>query len=125
MAWTSRNVGIDTLVVNYITQKPSTMVLDSMVHELWAATFTGIFHTINGGRQWAKIELPAPSNAEVMIAPDPTVDDIEFIWIDYDPTNWRIIYSVAAHKSGPYMWAYKTSDSGLSWISRGWMIPDS
>lgn len=119
MAWTSRNVGIDTLVVNYITQKPSTMALDSMVHELWAATFTGIFHTINGGRQWEQMVLPDPSNAEFGDVPAATVDELVFDWIDYDPDDTDTIYCRGLKTSLSRMWIYKSSDNGVSWSSRG------
>lgn len=123
MTWIKRGTGLDTEVINYIVQNPATYRLGSEGHELWAATYIGIYRTLNGGRQWIKIELPDPSNDEIMDAPAATIDNLEFIWIGYDPTDNQILYSVAAHKDKARVWAYKTTNSGLTWISRGIIVP--
>ncbi len=121
MAWTERNVGLTGTAqnVNYITQNPGTRHLSSVNHELLIATDAGIFLSFNGGREWAQIVLPDPSNAEFSDSPAATVDELTFHWIDYDPTNQAIVYVLGVKTSNNRFWFYKTTDSGLSWTSRG------
>jgi hypothetical protein len=121
MTWVSRNVGLSgsALNVNYIVQHPSTRFLNSTSHELLIATDDGIYHSTNGGRQWAKITLPDPSNAEFADSPAATIDELTFHWIDYDPTDSLIVYALAIKSSNNRQWLYKSSDNLLNWISRG------
>ena len=121
MTWTERNVGLDNKSVNYITQHPSTRhLLDSSFHELWAATDGGIFHTLNGGRQWAQVVLPLPDNSQFQRNPPTRADQLLYVWIDYDPTNSDILYVYAwFSETTNRTWIYKTTDSGLTWISKG------
>lgn len=81
MTWTARNNGLTgaALNVNYITQHPATRHLNSTSHELLLATDGGLYHSIDGGRGWAKITLPDPSNAEFADSPAATVDELHFI----------------------------------------------
>jgi hypothetical protein len=121
MTWIARNTGLTGTAqnANYITQNPSTRFLNSTSHELLIATDDGLYHSINGGRQWAKITLPNPSNAEFADAPAATVDELTFHWVDYDPTDDTIIYVLAIKSSNNRQWLYKSSDNLLTWISRG------
>lgn len=121
MTWTARNTGLTgtALNVNYIVQLPGTRHISNTHHELLIATDAGIFQTINGGREWAQIVLPDPSNAEFADSPAATVGELTFHWIDYDPTNQAIVYVLGVKTSNNRFWFYKTTDSGLSWISRG------
>ncbi len=105
--------------VNYIVQNPATKRLNSSSHELWLAGDDGIFRTFNGGRGWAKITLPDPSNSEFSDSPAATVDELTFHWIDYDPTDQAILYVMATKASVNRMWIYKTTDLGETWTSRG------
>jgi hypothetical protein len=86
---------------------------------LLIATDDGIYHSTNGGRAWAKIVLPEPSNAEFADSPAATIDELEFHWIQHDPTNTLITYALANKPSANRFWFYKSSDNLLTWISRG------
>jgi hypothetical protein len=121
MTWTARNTGLTgtALNVNYITQHPGTRFLNSTSHELLIATDDGIYHSLNGGRSWAKITLPDPSNAEFADSPAATIDELTFHWVDYDPTDSSIVYALANKPSVNRFWLYKSSDNLLTWISRG------
>jgi hypothetical protein len=108
--------------VNYIVQNPATKRLNSLSHELWAAASSGIFRTFNGGREWAKITLPDPSNAEFSDSPAATVNELTFHWIGYDPTDNTILYAMAAKAASSRVWIYKATNSGVNvsdWTSRG------
>lgn len=123
MAWVARNTGLtgDALNQHWIVQNPATKRLSSESHELWLATDDGIFHSINGGRSWAKIALPTPSNDELLLSSPATIDDLKFHWVDYDPTNQLILYALGAAiiENKNRLWIYKTTNIGLTWISRG------
>jgi hypothetical protein len=121
MTWTARNTSLTgaALNVNYITQNPSTRFLNSTSHELLIATDDGLYHSLNGGRAWAEITLPDPSNAEFSDSPAATVDELTFHWVDYDPTSSLIVYALANKVSVNRFWLYKSSDNLLTWISRG------
>lgn len=121
MTWNARNTGLTgvALNVNYITQQPATRFLNSTSHELLIATDDGLYHSTNGGRTWAKITLPDPSNAEFADSPAATVDELTFHWVDYDPTDPLIIYVLGIKTSTNRQWLYKTSDGLETWISRG------
>ncbi len=121
MVWTARNTGLTGTAqnVNYITRNPGTRHLSSVSHELLIATDAGIFVSFNGGREWAQIVLPDPSNTEFVDSPAATVDELTFHWIDYGPTNQAIVYVLGVKASVNRFWFYKTTDSGLSWTSRG------
>ncbi len=111
--------------VNYIVQNPSTRRLNSLSHELWCATSNGIFRTFDGGRGWAKIPVPNPSNSEFNDNPASTVDQLTFHWIDYDPTDNTILYALAARAATSRVWMYKATNSGINssdWTSRGVVV---
>ncbi len=112
----------DPFPVNWIVQNPATKRLNSSSHELWAATDGGIFRTIDGGRGWAKITLPDPSNAEFLDTPAATVDELTFHWIDYNPTDELTLLVYAAKAATSRIWGYKTTDLGLNWTSRGVVV---
>ena len=108
--------------VSWIIQNPSTKHLNSTSHELWAATDSGLFRTFNGGRGWAKIPLPDPSNAEFGDSPAATIDELTFHWINYDRGDETILYALGAKNSVSRIWAYKATNSGVNitdWSSRG------
>lgn len=121
MTWTARNTGLSgsALNVNYITQHPATKNLNSTSHELLIATDDGLYHSTDGGRSWAKITLPDPSNAEFGDSPAATIDELTFHWVDYDPTSSAIVYLLGIKTSVNRQWIYKTSDSLATWTSRG------
>ncbi len=108
--------------VNYIIQNPATRRLNRSSHELWITTDGGIFHTIDGGLNWAQVNLPDPSNAEFVDSPAATVDELTFHWINYKPTDGNTLLVLAAKNSVSRMWGYKTIDLGLNWTSRGVIV---
>jgi len=112
MAWIARNTGLSgtALNVNWILQNPATRHLNSTSHELWIATDAGIFHSINGGRSWAKIILPDPSNAEFSDSPAATVDELTFHCVKYGAVNNLIMFVLAAKASSSRIWMYKTTN---------------
>src|SRR3990172_1382882 len=105
--------------INYIVQHPKTRHLNNANHELMIATNTGIFRTFNGGRGWAKLTLPDPSNAEFGDSPAAVVSELTFHWVDYDPLDKETIFVMATKASTSRIWIYKTTDSGETWTSRG------
>jgi hypothetical protein len=121
MTWTARNNGLTgtALNVNYIVQHPSSKHRNSTSHELLIATDDGLYHSTDGGRQWAKITLPDPSNAEFADSPAAVVSELTWHWVDYDPTDSNIIYLIGIKVSNNRQWIYKSSDSLASWASRG------
>jgi hypothetical protein len=121
MTWTARNSGLTgtALNVNDITQRPNTKQLNSTSHELLAATDDGLYHTTNGGRNWAKITLPDPSNAEFGDSPAAVVSELTFHWVDYSPTDSNIILILGVKASANRQWFYKSVDNLESWTSRG------
>ncbi len=123
MTWIARNSGLTgtALNVNYITQRPNTRFLNSTSHELLITSDDGLYHSISGGRSWAKITLPDPSNAEFADSPAAVVSELTFHWVDYDPTDNQIIYVLGVKVSSNRQWLYKSSDGLETWISRGVM----
>lgn len=121
MAWVQRNTALTgpALNVNFIVQHPATRRLNSTSHELFIATDDGLYRSFNGGREWAKIVLPDPSNAEFNDSPAAVIGDLAFDWVAYDPLDNTIIYARGTKASISRMWIYKSSDDGLNWISRG------
>lgn len=121
MAWVARNGGLTgtALDVNYIAIHPSAKNKASINHELYAATDGGVFHTLDGGRTWAQLTLPDPSNAEFGDAPAATVDELTFHWAAFDPRVLNTIYVLAAKDSVSRLWIYRSVDGGLNWTSRG------
>jgi len=111
-----------TTLVNWIIQNPSTRHLNSTSHELWIATGGGLFRTLDGGRGWAQITLPDPSNDEFDDSPAATINQLTFHWIDYDPSNNNTLYALAAKTSVNRVWVYKTTNTGTSWTSRGVVV---
>ncbi len=108
--------------VNWIIQNPSTRHLSNKAHELWIATDDGLYHTFNGGRGWANIPLPDPSNAEFGDNPAATIDELTFHWINYDRGDETILYALGAKSSASRIWVYKATNSGVNiadWSSRG------
>ncbi len=120
-AWTARNTGLTgtALNVNYITQNPNSRHRNSTSHELLIATDDGLYHSQNGGRAWAKITLPDPSNAEFSDSPAAVIADLTFHWADYDPTSDITVYLLGIKTSNNRQWLYKSSDDLASWSSRG------
>jgi len=122
MAWTDRNVGLEgtgATNCNYIVQHPATKHLNNTSHELLVATDGGIFRTLDGGRHWAKIVLPDPSNAEFSDTPAATVDELTFHWVEYDPVTDLILWVLGYKMSTQRIWIYKSTDNGDTWTSRG------
>lgn len=121
MAWTARNNGLtgSALNVNYIIIHPATKHLSSENHELFIATDGGVYQSLNGGRSWAKLNLPDPSNTEFSDSPAATVDELVFYWVALDPRVSGTIYVLAAKDSLARMWIYKSTNSGQTWTSRG------
>lgn len=126
MAWNTRSIGLTgfALSVNYIAQHPATKHLNSTSHELLIATVDGVYHSVNGGRSWAKITLPDPSNAEFNDSPAAVVGDLAFVYVDYDPTSGDTVYVLAqdffgAGDVGERQWIYKSGDNLATWTSRG------
>jgi hypothetical protein len=121
MTWTARNNGLTgtALNVNYQVQRPNTRILNSTSHELLIATDNGLYHSTNGGRQWAKITLPDPSNAEFADSPAAIVSELTWHWVDYAPTDSNIILLLGIKVSNNRQWLYKSSDDLATWTSRG------
>lgn len=123
--WTARNVGLtgDALTVHYIIINPATRHLPSVSHDLWIATNKGIYRSFNGGLQWNEISIPQP-NSTVFLPKAPSVlSELDFRWIDYDPINELTLYSLASDQTNERLWIYKTTDLGLTWVSRGLAFP--
>ncbi len=124
--WIARNVGLTggALIVRWIVQNPATKHLANTSHDLWIATAGGIHRSINGGRQWNEIVLPDPSNDEFMREAPIIVGALGFYWIGYDPTNELTLYVLAAvgDETDGLLWIYKTTNLGVTWISRGVLI---
>jgi len=123
MTWVARNNGLTgtALNVNYIIQFPGSRNLASQNHELFIATDAGIYQSLDGGRSWAKLTLPDPSNAEFGDAPAATVDELTFHWLAFSPIGYNTMFALAAKDSVSRLWIYKTVDIGLTWTSRGVM----
>ncbi len=120
-AWVARNNGLigDALTVHYIVQNPATKHLDSTSHDLWIATNKGIYRSFNGGRQWNEISLPQPSNDEFLPEAPSVLSELDFRWIDYDPTDELTLYALGSNQTNERLWIYKTTDLGVTWTSRG------
>jgi hypothetical protein len=123
MAWVARNNGLvgSALNVNYIIIFPGTKNLASENHELFIATDGGVFQSTDGGRAWAQLTLPDPSNAEFGDSPAATVDELTFHWVEFDPLQLNTIYVLAAKDSVSRLWLYKSVNIGNTWTSRGVM----
>jgi len=121
MAWVARNTGLSGtfLNVNYIIIHPATKHLSSQNHELFIATDGGILRSLDGGRSWAQLTLPDPSNAEFGDSPAATVDELTFHWIAFSPRNFQVLMVLGAKDSVSRIWLYRSVDTGLTWISRG------
>jgi hypothetical protein len=107
------------LAVNYIAQQPGTRHLNSTSHELLIATDGGLFRSYNGGRTWAAVILPDPSNAEFADSPAATVDELTFHWAAYDPVTALTLFALGYKASVNRVWIYKSVDNGDTWTSRG------
>ncbi len=121
MTWTARNTGLtgSFLNVNFITFQPGTKHLPNENHELFIATDGGVLRTTNGGRNWAQLTLPDPSNAEFADDPAATVDELTFHWIALDFITASVLYVLAAKNSVERIWLYRSANTGETWISRG------
>ncbi len=121
MAWTARNTGLSGTALNVqdIIIHPATKQIPSINHILFIATDGGIFQSENGGRSWAQLTLPDPSNAEFSDSPAATVDELTFHWVALDPRVLNTIYVLAAKDSVARIWIYRSVDGGLTWTSRG------
>lgn len=121
MTWTARNNGLtgSALNVNYILIFPGTKNMPSINHDLFIATNGGVFRSIDGGRSWAQLPLPDPSNAEFGDSPAATVDELTFHWLAFDPRVLNTIYAIGAKDSVSRLWIYRSVDIGATWTSRG------
>lgn len=121
MTWTARNNGLtgSALNVNYILVHPSAKNKDSTHHEVFIATDGGVFRSIDGGRSWAQLPLPDPSNAEFGDSPAATVDELVFLWVALDPRVLNTTYVIASKQSSSRLWIYRSTDIGITWTSRG------
>jgi hypothetical protein len=121
MAWTARNNGLTGIALNanYIIQHPATRRLPSENHELYIATDDGIYRSLDGGRSWAKINLPNPSNAEFGDSPAAVISELTFHWIAFNPINRSTLLVLGAKDSVSRLWLYRSVDIGQTWISRG------
>jgi hypothetical protein len=121
MTWTARNNGLTGtfLNVNHMIIHPATKNQSSQNHELFIATDGGVFHTTNGGRNWAQLTLPDPSNAEFGDSPAATVDELTFHWVSLNPRVLNTVYVLAAKDSVSRIWLYRSVDIGDTWTSRG------
>ncbi len=121
MTWTARNNGLSgsALNVNHIIIHPSTRNSASENHQLFIATDGGVFRTLDGGRMWAQLTLPDPSNAEFADSPAATVDELTFHWVALDPRVRNTIYVIGAKDSVARLWLYRSVDLGINWTSRG------
>jgi hypothetical protein len=120
-AWEARNVGLegDARYVRDLKLRPGHQMLPDDVHELWAATKGGVYRTYTGGRNWAKVEMPDPSNAEFDDTPPARVEELDWHNIVFDPVDPLTIYVLASKLSKQRVWVYKSMDYGATWISRG------
>lgn len=93
-AWEERNTGLagNALIVRSLVMKPSTAKLPDNLQVLWAATYDGVYKTEDGGRSWAKVTLPDPSNVEFADSPAATVDELDWYHIVFDSTDEDKIY---------------------------------
>ncbi len=121
MTWTARNTGLSgtALNVNHIIIHPSSKNSSSVNHELFIATDGGVFRSTDGGRSWAQVVLPDPSNAEFGDSPAATVDELTFNWVAFDPRALNVTYILAAKDSVSRIWIYKSVDIAVTWTSRG------
>lgn len=97
--WVSRNTGLtdEAKVVRSIVMPPASKHKPHFSHELWIATQGGVYRSNDGGRHWAKQNLPDPSNDEFEDNPPVAVDQIEFHHIVLDPNNQDIVYILASY----------------------------
>lgn len=119
-AWEQRSNGLEgtALNVNALALRPGDKRLPNTVHELYVATDGGLYRTRNGGRFWAKVDLPDPSNAEFVDVPPATVDQLTFHDIVYSQEDPNVVWVLASSPT-PRVWVYATGDNGLTWASRG------
>lgn len=121
-SWVERNTGLEgnALNVNSLSLRPGDKRLPNTVHELYAATDGGVYRTFNGGRSWAKVNLPDPSNAEFADAPPAVVGDLVFHKVVYSQEDPDVLW-ILASSATPRLWVYTTAN-GIDWISRGLKI---
>lgn len=116
-AWESRNVGLD-LNVNGLAMRPGSRHKPDTTHELWAACDGGVYRTFDGGRHWAQLTLPDPSNDQAD-APAPTVGDLAFQCVVFSKQTADLLWILAARAAPARLYVYRTDDDGLTWTSRG------
>lgn len=124
VTWNERNTGLsgDALNVNSIALRPGDKRLPPNVHQLYAATDGGLFHTKNGGLSWAQIMLPDPSNAEFGDIPAATISQLKFVKVVYSREDPDYLWVLASKTTPDRLWVFSTLDGGTSWISRG-LVP--
>jgi hypothetical protein len=120
-AWEDRSGGLagDALNVKYLVIRPGDAHKPDTVHELLIATDNGPYRTADGGRNWGALVLPDPSNAEFGDVPAAVIGDLTFDWIDYDPLDLDTIFTRGVYAAVSRMWIYRSTDAGLTWVSRG------
>lgn len=96
--WVSRNSGLDeaSKLVRSIVMPPKSKHKPHFSHELWIATQGGVYRSNDGGRHWAKQNLPDPSNEEFEDNPPTTIDQLDFHHIVFDPNDESIVYILAS-----------------------------
>jgi PKD repeat protein len=93
--WVERNGSLsgDGLFVNSMVMRPGDERKNNQVHELWIATRGGVYMSEDGGRNWYHVTtFDQPSNAEFSDSPAATLDEIEFMHIEFDPNDKDTIY---------------------------------
>lgn len=99
--WQPRNSGLTegAKLVRSLVIAPHTKHKPSIGHELWIATADGVWKSGNGGRSWAKQNLPDPSNEEFEDDPAATVEELDFHHIVFDPNDESIVYILASKQA--------------------------
>lgn len=120
-AWKARNYGLigNALYVRDMALRPGHKALPDGVHEIWIATKGGIYRSLNGGRSWYEGHPPDPSNLEFGDTPPATVGELDWHSVRFDPAVPNTAYILASKALVSRLWVYKTTDLGITWISRG------
>lgn len=97
--WLPRNTGLTENAKNVrsLVIAPHSKHKPSLGHELWIATLDGVWKSGDGGRHWAKQNLPDPSNIEFEDENPPAVEQLDFHHIVFDPNDDSIVYILASY----------------------------